>query len=84
MTLLEGNTYRLLPGPVPRHEVGVPSLAVFELVVRDIIEAVNEVGISEDVVDDFSGVAIPDLVISCHPLRYGSVFGAEAVIPSSV
>ena len=74
----------MLPSPVSRHEVGVPSLAIFKLMVWDVIEAINEVRVREDAVDELSGVAVPNLVVSCHPLGCRSIFRGEAMVFSRV
>jgi hypothetical protein len=78
------DTYTLIPCPIPRHEVRIPLLAVHKLAVWDIVEAVSQVGISENVVNDHSRVAVPELILGGHPLRCGPVVRSETIILSGV
>lgn len=74
----------MLPGPVSRHDIGVPSLAVCIFTVWDVIDAIGEVWVGEDIVDHLSRVPVPDLVFCGHPLGHGTVVGPEAIEPSGV
>lgn len=72
------------PGPVSRHEITITPLVVLKLAVRNIVNAINQVRVGENVVDDVPRIAIPDLVIGRHPFRCGSVVRAETVVPGDV
>jgi hypothetical protein len=78
------NTYALCPGPVPRHEVTIATLAVLELAIRSVVNTSSQVGVGKDVVDDLARITVPDLIIGGHPFRCGPVFRREAIVPSSV
>ena len=77
-------TYGLFPGPVSRHKIVVTPLLVLKLAVRDVVNAASQVRIGKDLVDDLSRVAVPDLMISGHPLGRGSVCWMKAIVPGSI
>ena len=76
--------YTLPPSPVSRHEIRVPSFAIHVFAVWDVIDAVGEVRVGEDIVYHLSRIPVPDLVFCGHPLRCGTIIRPEAIVLSSV
>ena len=72
------------PSPISGHEIRVPSFAINVFAVWDVIDAIGEVRVGEDIVDHLSRIAVPDLVFCSHPLGRGTVVRPEAVVLSSV
>ena len=76
-------TYTLFPGPVTRHEVAISAFTVLKVLVRNIVnivDAISQIRVGEDVVDKFSGIAIPELIFGGHPLGCGSILWAKIVV----
>ena len=73
-------TYTLLPGPGPTHKVVVLLFSTLKVFVWCIVETQGELGVCEDMVKNFSGITIPDLVFGSHPLRYRTVIGTEPLV----
>lgn len=76
--------YALPPGPITRHKITVSSFVVLEIAVGDVIDAISQIRVCENIVDDLPRVMIPELIFGVHPLRCGCVFRAEAIVSSSV
>ena len=75
--------YTLFPCPVRRHEVTITPLVILELVVGDVVKAVHQIRVGKDVVNHFSRVAVPELIVGAHPLGSRSVW-AETIVPCCV
>ena len=76
--------YTLPPGPVARHKITVSSFAVLEVTVWSVVDVVGQIGVREDVVDDFSRIAVPELVLCGHPLGRGPVVWTETIVLGGV
>ena len=76
----ENGTCTLFPCPVHRHEVMVLSLTVLKLVVWNVVHVIHQVSISEEAMDEFAGVMIPELVIIGHPLGDGTILWTETIV----
>jgi hypothetical protein len=77
-------SYALSPGPVARHKITVLSFVVLEVAVGYVVDPIGQIGVCEEVVDDFSRVTVPELVLSVHPLGRGRVVWTETVVPGGI
>lgn len=62
----------------------VTTFAILKLAVWNEVHAIRKVSVSEEAVNNFMGVTIPELVISGHPLGDRSVLWIEAIVACSV
>ena len=77
-------THTLRPSPVTRHEITVSPFTTLELLIRNVVNTVYQVWVREDVVYDFSWIAVPELILGSHPLRCGSFLRAVMVVLGGV
>ena len=73
-------TYTLLPCPVTTHEVRILLFPISKVPMWCVVNTRDKLRVCEDVVDDLSGVTIPDLILFPHPLWYGAVLRAKPLI----
>ena len=73
-------TYRLLPRPVPRHDVAVLSLITIELPVRRMVDMLLKVWTSKNVFDDLAWISVPDIIVCRLPFGGASCFRAGSLI----
>jgi len=78
------HTYALSPSPVPRHEVAISSFAILKLTVWNVVDVSSEIGVGKDVVDDLPRIAVPELVLGCHPFGRGSMLWIETLILNGI
>ena len=76
--------YTLFPCPICRHEVAVTLAIVLKLTVRDVIDTIYKICVCEDVVNNFPGVVVPQLVIIDHPLGDGPIIRTDTAEMHSV
>ena len=81
---MQALTYTLLPGPVPTHKVVVLPFSTLKVFVWCIVETRGKLEVCEDMVKNFSGITIPDLVFGSHPLWYRTVIGTEPLVLGSI
>jgi hypothetical protein len=61
-------TYCLSPGPICRHEVAEAVNSIDSaLLERRVIETRLEIGVTEEIADDQTGIPKPDLILNFHP-----------------
>lgn len=53
---------------------------MIELAVWYVVDTANQLGVSENIMDDLPRVAVPKLAFGCHPLGSRPVFWAEAIV----
>ena len=52
--------------------------------VRDVINLVGQIGVCEDITDDFPGVSIPELILGSHPFGSRRVFWKETIVLNGI
>ena len=78
------STYTLIPGPVPTHEITIPMFLVLEVTVWSIVDTRGKLGVCKEMVDDLSGVVVPELIFGLHPLWHRASRRAEPLVLGSV
>jgi hypothetical protein len=73
-------TYRLFPSPIAREDIAVLSLSLAEFLVRGVVNLTLEVRASKKVLDNFSGVPVPYVVLGCFPLWEARFFREGAIV----
>lgn len=70
----------MFPGPVPGHHIAVLLLLAVEFLICRIVDVAFKIWTSKEVLNDFTRVPIPDVMVRGLPLWKTSRFGEGAVI----
>jgi hypothetical protein len=60
-------TYRLSPCPISGHKVLKYMAAIGVIVIRRVVEFIFEIGVGDEVVQEFSWISEPYVILSVHP-----------------
>jgi hypothetical protein len=78
------STYTLIPSPISTHKVAVLSLPILKVTVRCVVDTRDELRVRKKVVNDFSGIAVPEFIFCVHPFQYWATIRTEPPVLSSI